>query len=195
MAWPAVAPVVTPDRMHQLHRTFLRFVTISAALVAPLQVASHPEDLSLLMMRAASTGDAETVEIMLLDGASPNSHERDGIPMLTVAAATGHVNVIEILIASGADIDAKDALDGGTALHWAAAAGQTGAIKALLDAGANPTIHDDSSDSVPASVATDPEIRRLLEEVTPSVEESVADANPSVGGFLPLGWSEAGAFA
>ena len=152
--------------MNLIARPVLPLVTLVIGLFTAMGVASHPADLSLPMVRAAASGDLETVRIMLLDGVSADAHDDSGIPVLAVAAVTGHPDIIEVLVEFGVDIDAKDAVGGGTALHWAAASGQVEAVRELLAAGADATIRDDLGED-PAAVTEYSEIRRMLQEARP----------------------------
>ena len=67
---------------------------------------------------------------------------------LSWAAACGRVAAIERLVALGADVDRRgtfggpDHGEGATALHLAAQAGHAGAARALLAAGADPSLED-----------------------------------------------------
>lgn len=62
-------------------------------------------------------------------------------PLLKLAAISGVETAIELHIRRGDDLDGRDAA-GATPLILAAAKGKKGAVRLLLDAGANPTISD-----------------------------------------------------
>lgn len=90
---------------------------------------------------AAETGN-EDIAAMLLDaGANVNATMANGETPLMMAARTGDVETIKLLVAKGADINAAENLRGTTALMWAAANRNGAAVKALVDAGADYSIH------------------------------------------------------
>ena len=69
--------------------------------------------------RAAKNGHAETVSLLLDNGADINAKNRDGQTALHVAAKYGHDAIVSLLLDNGADIEAKN-IDGSTPLHRAA---------------------------------------------------------------------------
>jgi len=79
------------------------------------------------------------------DSAAPDKPTGKGAkaPTLLEAASTGNIAQLQKLIESGADIDAHDQA-GRTALMAAAGDGQLKAVFALLNAGANPALRDNS---------------------------------------------------
>ena len=111
---------------------------------------------------AAAQGHKAAVELLLAGGADVNVRDRDGWTPLHCAAYYGHRDIAELLLARGADLDVHTAASlgrdevlatllrvrpqfaasrfgaaAGTALHWAARAGQVEAVKLLLAAGAD----------------------------------------------------------
>lgn len=64
---------------------------------------------------------------------------------LLKAAQLGYVNEVKRALAEGADVNARHTL-GWTALHVAAINGRLGAVKVLLEAGADPNLGDEFTD-------------------------------------------------
>jgi len=116
---------------------------------------------------AAAQGHKAAVELLLAGGADVNVRDWDGWTPLHCAAYYGHRDIAELLLARGADLDVHTAASlgrdevlatllrvrpqfaasrfgagAGTALHWAARAGQVEAVKLLLAAGANARARD-----------------------------------------------------
>ena len=66
-------------------------------------------------------------------------------------------SIAELLIRAGADVDAVEAGGGRSALHYAAHAGSVAAVRALLDAGASPSLRDAESRGAAAWAARCPD--------------------------------------
>jgi ankyrin repeat protein len=98
------------------------------------RVARTPETDALL--RAAATGNAETVKALL---ASPkvdvNGIDDNGNTPLIEAARFGHDQVAAALLAAGADVAVKNN-EGQTALTLAAQGGHDQTVRVLMQAGA-----------------------------------------------------------
>ena len=84
---------------------------------------------------AASTGNKDTVSLLLQSGAAINSKDDCGQTALWPAASWGHNDVVKMLLESGADIDNKNK-SGHTALWQAAATGLETTVELLLKEGA-----------------------------------------------------------
>ena len=97
------------------------------------------------LLRAAKTGDAKVVELLLKHGANPRATAGRGVTSILLAANVGTsesdrtgrrktdagaIETIRLLMAAGADINAADG-QGRTAAHGAALWGMTGVIKFL----------------------------------------------------------------
>jgi ankyrin repeat protein len=80
-------------------------------------------------------GHVEVAKYLISKGADLEGRaDRDAFTPLVAAAYQGHTDLVKLLIACGADIH----VDHGAPLEWAALFDQAGAVKALLDAGADP---------------------------------------------------------
>jgi uncharacterized protein len=86
---------------------------------------------------ACTNGDGPIVKALLDAGADPNTTLPGGETVLMTAARTGKVEPINLLLARGALVNGKDAAIGQTALMWAAAEGNTAAVEALIQGGAD----------------------------------------------------------
>jgi ankyrin repeat protein len=99
-------------------------------------------------MRAASTGDIETVRQLALDGVEINGQSPNGTTALMAAVKNGQKETAFELIELGADISLADS-EGLTAIEWAKKKGQAmivqGLEQRLSDASANKD--ESSSDS------------------------------------------------
>lgn len=85
-----------------------------------------------VLLRAASTGDIETVRGALAAGANPNA--RDGFfktPALQSAAEGGHKEVVLALLAAGADVHVRGVCRR-TPLHGCAEKAQVAMLKLLV---------------------------------------------------------------
>jgi ankyrin repeat protein len=82
------------------------------------------------LMRAASTGDLETVRRLALDGVEINAQSPNGTTPLMAAVKNGHSETAFELIELGADLSIADA-DGMTAVEWARKKGQAIIVKGL----------------------------------------------------------------
>ena len=87
---------------------------------------------------ATQFGSVTMVERLLKAGADPKELGPNGETMLMFAARNGNPRLVELFVEAGVDINAAEKLRQTTALMWAAAQHHPGAVKALLEAGANP---------------------------------------------------------
>ena len=93
---------------------------------------------------AAMQGDAETVRLLLAEGADVQTARADGLTALHWAAMRSDLELAETLIYAGANLEAVTRLGQHTPLHVASKSGQETVVKALLAAGSNPHVRTGS---------------------------------------------------
>lgn len=94
----------------------------------------------LRLQVAVGKGDINTVRNLLLGGACANSkHDNSGDTLLHLAAKLGDEEMLKLLLGHGAEIDAFNE-EGCAPLFLAARRGHVPAVRALLAAGADPTL-------------------------------------------------------
>lgn len=107
------------------------------------------------LMYAACSGQQETLQLLLEQGASANLRSgKHGRPATTVAAMYGRHQCIALLHQYGADLELRDNEDR-TALFHAAALGHAAVVQLLVDLGANINCVEHFSGHSPLSIATD----------------------------------------
>lgn len=89
------------------------------------------------LVLAAKNGNAAIIQQLLKAGADPNGAVRDNETPLMFAARTDRVDAVNALLSADAKINAQEGWNGQTALMWAADAGQTAVVQALLEHGAD----------------------------------------------------------
>ncbi len=92
-----------------------------------------------LLYLASEKGRLEMCDLLLTQGADPNSQSAAGTTPLMSAAAQGKALVITLLLDHGAKLDLLDNA-GNTALHVASVNGKVEVVKILLDHGATKSI-------------------------------------------------------
>lgn len=85
---------------------------------------------------ACYSANASMVERLLAAGANPNAAPT-GEPVLMTAARTGSVQSVKALLLHGANVNAKDAVHGQTALMWAVAHKHSDIVETLIETGAD----------------------------------------------------------
>jgi ankyrin repeat protein len=98
--------------------------------------ASKGEGGLTALQAAASVGDVDMVEHLLLRGADVNAPAAvvNGVTALQAAAIKGYLRIAQILLEHGADIDAKAGIENGRmAIEGAAEFGRIDMVKLLLD--------------------------------------------------------------
>lgn len=90
--------------------------------------------------QASFQGNAETIKLLLKQGADRECQDDFGITPLFVAAQYGKLESMSILISSGANVNCQ-ALDKATPLFIAAQEGHTKCVQLLLSSGADPDLY------------------------------------------------------
>ena len=120
------------------------------------------EEGATAFLRAAQSGDIELMNLLLEHDADPNLATYENVTPLMVAAGIGWVEgvtyewsteqtleAMQLLLALGADANARDTLDGRTALMGAAHKGHNAGVRLLIDNGADMAVNDiGSRDSI-----------------------------------------------
>ena len=112
-------------------------------LLAGADVNVKDKDGVTLLMRAASAGRADMVQLLLAKGARSDAKTNGGVDALMMACVGGYADAARSLIAAKADVRATDN-QGRTALMAAASSGSGIAMEALLKAGADVAAKDAS---------------------------------------------------
>ena len=108
------------------------------------------------LFAAICHNEADVVDKLLVAGADANKRFRNQLTPLMVAARAGSHAVIPVLLAHGADVNASYGLWGRSAFHWLCRQGLTShyhveahteSARALLEAGADAYMTDDSGDT------------------------------------------------
>jgi ankyrin repeat protein len=101
------------------------------------------------LLEASGQGNFEMARFLIGRGADVNyAGMQEGTPLM-LAAFMGQLDFLRLFLAAGADAKLAMPRGGETALHMAAVAGRTAAVKELLDGGAVPNV------SVRSGVVTD----------------------------------------
>jgi ankyrin repeat protein len=175
-------------------------------------------DLGVTPLSLACTNASAAVARLLLDaGADPNLALPSGETPLMTAARSGGVELVSLLLERGADLEAGERAQSQTALMWALSERQRGAVRLLLEWGANPGARSKSGFTPLLFAARSGDIEnatRLLDAgasineaatdgVTPLLVATVrgsvpmirflldrgADANAAGTGYTPLHWA------
>lgn len=88
------------------------------------------------LRRAASAGDVAKVKELLAAGVDVNAANSYGGTALAFACDKGRAEVVNLLLEHGADVNAKDRFYGATPLTWAVEKGHVEIVRALLAKGA-----------------------------------------------------------
>src|SRR3989338_282627 len=99
---------------------------------------ARAEDLESSLIKAASAGDAERLQILLSQGGKIDVREPvDGRTLLMFAASKGRKEVVRLLLEKGVDVNSKST-SGWTALIFAARHSHPEIIRLLAKKGADP---------------------------------------------------------
>ena len=110
-------------------------------------------DGSTPLIWAVRSANADITDVLLAAGAKPDAVSRYRVTPLNIAAEMGNAAILESLLAAGADVHARNRR-GQEALHAASCgspgsriwnpSAQTATIMRLVEAGADPNVHDKS---------------------------------------------------
>ncbi len=89
---------------------------------------------------AVERGNLEAVRNFLRVGISPDVRDDNGIPVLSLAIREGNQHIVHLLIDHGADVNAVSEDRGNSPLMEAATRGDVKAVRALIQAGADPDL-------------------------------------------------------
>lgn len=122
---------------------------------------------------AARGGHPDVVELLLASGADPDAlTTNSGVTPLHLAAGALDDGVsVGHLLRAGAATDLQEVTSGQTPLVFAAGAGRAGAVRALLEAGADPSITTDVVD-VRQHMIADQEASRFLRRQLSNMQEA-----------------------
>eukprot|EP00758_Cryptobia_borreli_P003635 Tbor_TRINITY_DN3883_c0_g1::TRINITY_DN3883_c0_g1_i1::g.5638::m.5638 len=116
---------------------------------------------------ACQNGHVGVVDLLLMNGASPNIAKQNGSTPLHIAAQQGHIDICRLLIRYGAQHSPRN-IQGVIPLHLAAYQGHDKVVKLLLLAGVDP--HSQSQGKFTLDWASSnghgPAIQRVIEEFT-----------------------------
>lgn len=128
-------PRATVSGGHSPYRLALRHGRADLATLLPVDGAADPVD---RLLDACLRADRSTVERLLrdhpglLDRLTGTDHAA-----LTRAAERGDVDTVRLMLDVGFPLDAREDLDGATALHAAASAGSVEVVRLLIERGAD----------------------------------------------------------
>ena len=159
----------------------------SAACVALLSAALSPEE---RLLEAAKSGDAERLEATLLAGFDAGTldhllrsqvHHSEHCTLLHWAGAHGHVSCIQRLLAHGAVVDARAPGGGPTALLSAKRNWHLDAVRALLDARADPLLASSGGLIIGGLPVSCNPCAGIIEEAAAEARAAASEADDDVG--------------
>jgi len=101
---------------------------------------------SFPLAEAASNGKPDMIRLLIEAGADVEAANGDGQTALMVIARTNAIEAARLLIEAGADVNRAETWREQTPLMWAAAQGQPGMIRLLLEHGAEPDVRAKAND-------------------------------------------------
>lgn len=118
----------------RINRLFIAVVVLLLGL--PIAAATDETDVALI--KAASDGDRDTVQSLILKGANVNAkYVVNDWTALYMASQNGHTEVVKTLLDSGAEVNCKTRDGGWTPVIIASQNGHTEVVKLLLEKGAD----------------------------------------------------------
>jgi len=123
---------------------YLLFVVLAGCTASGLSDEQRVS-LSTLLMKACWDSNAGLAELLIKDGADPNTMDENGVTALMLAASnprSDNAHLINILVLRGADVHARDK-EGRTPFQRAFEKGYLHSAWALLHKGANPNFVND----------------------------------------------------
>lgn len=136
------------------------WVAVSSMRYSPEPDLVHNE-LSLLDAAREDCGE-RVKELLIKKPELKYEKDEDGLTALHWAADRNAINALSAALSGGCPIDAVDEC-GQTALHYAVSCGHVESTKILTKAGA--TLLEDDEGNTPLDLATDTEIKKMLEEI------------------------------
>ncbi len=140
---------------------------------------------------ASRAGNVEVAAALLNAGADPDMLTATGAASLHFAAEADAAGVVAALVGHGADANVRDGYSGRTPSMFAAARNSTAALRALLDAGADPDLVSDTRDYAEIEAADREERTRRQRvreaEKEPEPEEEPGAQRPGQGRGGPPG--------
>lgn len=130
---------------------------------APALISAHVFGGETAPMYVVTEDRADAVTFLLKNGANVNFQDDFGSTSLAIACSLGYDEVCDILIAHGANPNLAD-INGETPLHAATQRKALDALRALLDAGANP-LGDKSGYCMPLDYAEESGSTEVVEEL------------------------------
>jgi ankyrin repeat protein len=114
---------------------------VQALLKARADPAATDENGWNALMRAASSGNLDTVELLLATGMDLMARTKEGETVLMLAV--DYPDVLRVLIKAGSDVNARNKKGRTALMHVAEGHGSEESIQVFLDAGADPGAKDD----------------------------------------------------
>lgn len=176
---PAIAAqqaIPNPSEQALLEAAFNGDLAAVEGLVGEgVSVATADGEQRTPLMFAAFNGHRHVAAFLLVEGAKVDVRDSAGRTALLYASSGPFVETVEVLLDAGAEVDTQGTLEGFTALMTAAAEGQLGVVRLLLDRGADASLQDVDGDTA-LSFAREKghgEVIDLLEERSdPSIGDS-----------------------
>lgn len=113
---------------------------------------------------AAREGHARALAALIAGGSDHTAMTATGVTALHYAAQSGSAEAVQVLAREGADLDTRTRADEQTPLMWATAANRLDAMRALLEAGADPALTTTVIDYAQVAAKDGPE-RRLRSQI------------------------------